>query len=375
MATYYVGSGGNDGNNGTTWALRKLTLNGAEDIPVAANDTVYVGPGTYRELLTVDVSGAAGQPITYIGDYTGANTDGVGGVVRITGSDNDTSATRAQCINAAAARNYRTLRGFTMDMTTGALVNWADGSNLTIDECYFHRPLVVATQCLYIQGANQANHTISNCVFDLPATNTGGCGAVFLSHSSALDAVGHNITNCVFHGGRDVFLVYRLGGVTVKNSTFIRGGVNICLGLVVIPSAGQTMSVRNCQFMGIYGVAMYEAADVGDWIVEDYNSFAGCATDRSNVAVGANSITTPFLPDTRWFHEATNGGRFVTPFDMASYCELVEVTDSSATSTDMRGSSMVGSEREIGALEYDATLLVESAAGGGRRPRIRWHGV
>ena len=62
MTTYYVGTGGNDSNNGTTWALRKLTLNGAEDIPVAAGDTVYVGAGTYRETLTVDVSGSSGSP-------------------------------------------------------------------------------------------------------------------------------------------------------------------------------------------------------------------------------------------------------------------------------------------------------------------------
>jgi hypothetical protein len=89
MATYYVGIGGNDSNDGTSWSSRKLTLNGAEDIPVAAGDTVYVGPGTYREMLTCDVGGSDGSPITYIGDYDGSHTDGVGGIVRISGSDDD----------------------------------------------------------------------------------------------------------------------------------------------------------------------------------------------------------------------------------------------------------------------------------------------
>ena len=60
MVDRYVGIGGNDGNSGLTWALRKLTLNGAEDTPVVAGDTVYVGPGVYRERLIVDVSGGAG---------------------------------------------------------------------------------------------------------------------------------------------------------------------------------------------------------------------------------------------------------------------------------------------------------------------------
>ena len=42
MATLYVGPGGNDTNNGLSWANRRLTLNGIEDKPVVAGDTVYV---------------------------------------------------------------------------------------------------------------------------------------------------------------------------------------------------------------------------------------------------------------------------------------------------------------------------------------------
>ena len=75
MTTYYVGSGGSDAADGLSWANRKLTLNGAEDVSVAAGDTVYVGPGVYRHTLTVDVSGSAGNIITYIADVTGQNTD------------------------------------------------------------------------------------------------------------------------------------------------------------------------------------------------------------------------------------------------------------------------------------------------------------
>jgi len=71
MTIYYVGPGGNDANNGLSWANRKLTLNGAEDVPVAAGDTVYVGPGVYREGLVLDVDGSVGNIITYIADVTG----------------------------------------------------------------------------------------------------------------------------------------------------------------------------------------------------------------------------------------------------------------------------------------------------------------
>ena len=79
MTTLYVGPGGSDANNGLSWANRRLTLNGIEDKPVVAGDTVYVGPGVYRETLTVDVAGSSGNPITYIADVTGEHTDGIGG--------------------------------------------------------------------------------------------------------------------------------------------------------------------------------------------------------------------------------------------------------------------------------------------------------
>ena len=117
MTIRYVGIGGNDANSGLTWALRKLTLNGVEDTPVQAGDTVYIGAGTYREQSTVDVSGAAGSPITYIGDYDGSHTDGIGGVVRLTGSDDDLTAARNYSITAAS-KNYRTFEGIHLDLSS-----------------------------------------------------------------------------------------------------------------------------------------------------------------------------------------------------------------------------------------------------------------
>src|SRR5690606_15690047 len=113
IATYFVGAGGNNSNDGLTWANRKLTLNGAEDIPVAAGDTVIVAPGVYRETLTTDVSGTSGNPITYVGDEGGTLTDGIGGAVRISGSDDDLTATRSPVISLQ--HNYRTFRGFRIE--------------------------------------------------------------------------------------------------------------------------------------------------------------------------------------------------------------------------------------------------------------------
>lgn len=311
MTVRFVGKGGSDASNGLTWATRKLTLNGAEDTPVVAGDVVYVGAGTYRELLTVDVSGgnvystgtvsvingsavvtglgtsflanvaanyifhstvlargtdgvtvgltatshtftsAAGNfqtghvghtirintigafiitavasltsitvakpdnssflmgagitltydvgpespydilsvdsdtqitlakawsgasftglayltynPIHYIGDYRGTNTDGVGGVVRVTGSDNDQAATRANCI-AATSKSYRIFQGFQFDTATSILISSTSSTNWVVQLCVFQGANSGA-QAIDFAGASQASNVVQLCIF------------------------------------------------------------------------------------------------------------------------------------------------------------------------------------------------------------------
>lgn len=348
MAVYYVGPGGNNANPGTSWTQRKLTLNGAEDIPLVAGDTVYVGPGTYRETLTLDVSGSLGNPITYIGDYLGTNTDKVGGVVRITGSDNDQTATRANGITGTS-RNYRTFQGFTIDLcTTNGILN-TSGTNWIIQKCHFN--IVV----LQIAGASQANCTIQDCAL---------IGNQFLiTHGSNLDNVGHVIQNCYFANSQTFGIrADRVGGITVKNNVFhsVANGVRV----VASPNAGQTITVNNCILVSC--LTALQAATLGD-ITEDYNTLFGNGTARTNVAVGANSLAYPPLFDTRWFfqvvHESAgpnSSTQLVTPFDLSSYSPLLNVAGTSPTTTDMRGTAVVGSQREWGALEYDSTLSIKA---------------
>ena len=119
MTIRYVGPGGSDGASGTSWANRKLTLNGAEDTPVVAGDWVYVGPGVYRETLTCDADGvlSGANQIKYIADVTGEHTDGIGGPVRITASDDDQTATRSSCVDVNG-KDYREFYGFLCDFAT-----------------------------------------------------------------------------------------------------------------------------------------------------------------------------------------------------------------------------------------------------------------
>ncbi len=83
-----------------------------------------------------------------------------------------------------------------------------------------------------------------------------------------------------------------------------------------------------------------------------------------NVDVGAHSVTYPPLFDSRWFFEMVNGGSMITPFDLASYSQLINVAGTSPTTADMRGTTVQGTQREWGALEYDSTLDIEAGSGG-----------
>ena len=65
MATYYVSTTGNDSNTGTEAAPWKTIAKAAT--AAAAGDTVIINSGTYDETVTFSKSGAAGNPITFIG--------------------------------------------------------------------------------------------------------------------------------------------------------------------------------------------------------------------------------------------------------------------------------------------------------------------
>lgn len=359
MTTYYVGPGGNNANAGTSWALRKLTLNGAEDIPVVAGDTVYVGPGTYRETLTCDVSGTSGSPITYIGDYTGANTDGTGGVVRITGSDNDTTATRNYGFDgSSSAKNYRTFTGFALDLTSSYSIINTGGTNWIIEDCH--------SSCNYgfqIGGA-ASTCTVRRCMMRGHAA--AGANALNFVSSGAGDQsnTAHVVENCVIIGGSassNGVSSTDIGGITVRNCLII--GANRAVNVSSL-AGGQVVTVNNCI---LYSCTSGLYSDAASQITEDYNTVFGCATARTNTSTGGNSNTYPWLPDPRaWFEATLAGGTLVTPFDLASYSKLVELNSGTgAPAADLRGTTVQGTYREWGALEYDSTLAIEAGAGAG----------
>ncbi len=330
MATRYVGPGGNDGNSGLTWALRKLTLNGVEDTPVVANDVVYIGPGVYRERLIVDVSGGAGTEIIYIGDVSGEHTDGVGGLVRVTGSDNDQTAVRTQCINISD-KDYRIFRGMCFDLVSNFLIISTNGStDITIEDCFFQ---CTVDRMISVDGTS-TDWTIRRCIL-----HSGGHGvpAIMFSNGVTVSNTGHLIENCLLLDTGVGIRFTRIGGAVIRNCAFIAQkniGIHINQALAV----GQTLDVENCYIVS-QNAAM-QATVLGE-IIEDYNSFFANTTDRTNVAVGGNSLTYPplFLPPL--LHSGAgqiSGFKFPWWFgELSEWSQIRAITGSNEPTEELRG--------------------------------------
>ncbi|MGD8500804.1 MAG: hypothetical protein PVJ86_09165 [Phycisphaerales bacterium] len=325
MPTYYVGPGGNDGNSGLTWALRKLTLNGAEDVPVVAGDTVYVGPGTYRETLTCDVSGGVGSAITYIGDVTGQDTDDVGGAVRITGSDDDYSSTRNYCIYADD-KDYRTFRGFTIDLATLYGIYGIDANNWIVEDSVFCN---CENRSIYFSGTidvftlRRLRLLIGYDATDNIRFNRTGFGGT--------DSL---IENCLIIGpySGDGIDVDNLDGLVVKNSVVV--SAYDALEVSGLIGGGGSTDVYNCIFTNNRQV--FNAAVLGD-IVEDRNTLYDNGTDRVNTNVGANSNTHCPLFDLGLLYEGVKIMPQPAWYELSEWSQVAAITGASESAEDLFG--------------------------------------
>ena len=350
MTTRYCGIGGNDGNSGLTWALRKLTLDGVEDTPVVAGDVCYIGPGVYRELLTVDVSGGAGTEITYIGDVTGEHTDGVGGVVRITGSDNDQTTARNNCIVSTGGEDYRTWRGLYLDMSTqnhiyvtGVSTNWI------IEDCVCGQG---GESAIKAENDAMADFTVRRCTFYDIKTNLYGC---YFNSTGGNANSGHVVENCVFIGQMRGVGLDDTGGVTIRNCTFVGGGFCIIV-IDALPGGYTAISVTNCTISS--GNQAIRAVNLGE-IVEDYNALSGNATDRVNVNVGGNSVTYPPLFKMSILHAGASqaSGLNIAPTvlgELSQWSQIAAITGADERTVDLLGIGrpVTAAKNSWGAVQY-----------------------
>lgn len=141
MTTYYVrtpANGGSDAAAGTSAGAAWATIDKAANT-VAAADTVYVGAGIYRELVTMDTSGSSGNQISYIADVDGSQTGDAGQVIiSAYTTDIDISDQLAACWNMNG-KEFITVRGFNMIGDYGIYDNQLAGDRayegVIIEDC------------------------------------------------------------------------------------------------------------------------------------------------------------------------------------------------------------------------------------------------
>lgn len=340
MSIYYVGPGGNNSNNGTTYALRRLTLTSVETL-VAAGDTVRVAPGTYRETLTTTTNGSNGSPITYVGDEGGTLTDGAGGEIRVTGSDNDQTITRASGISVAS--NWRTFRGIHIDTAT-------TGWNITGNNCIIEE---FAAQCcsigVNVNGASATNNTVRKG-FILGMTTQG----VQFTHTSTVDNSANVLENMVIrdvgsgNGVNDI----RFGGINMRALNV--SGCNAGVRVTTSPSGGQ---VNNLNDSVIYGNATGIRGVLSTDLTDDYNDVFANGADYSVISAGAHSHTySPLF----MLPLLTLGINVPYPGQLASYSQLGAIAGTSVPADDMYSTTRPGTP-SWGAVQYESTRRPNNA--------------
>lgn len=278
---------------------------GTAPSPSAASGLTYdVGPESPYEILSVDsntqitlkqvwsgpsFTGLAYQvwkDIKIIGDEGGTLTDGIGGEIRTTGSDNDQSAARANAASITA--NYITIRGIRFDVTSSTIVSLAsNGTNVIIEDCKFSDGGSNATY-FTTTGTAQIGITLRRCIF----WNMSTIGIQFI-HSATVDNAANLVENCLFVAGPSgggAVRTDRIGGVLVRNCYIVGGaqGVRVVNAL----SVGQATTVNNCVVVGC-GTGLI-ATTVAEFI-EQKNDLWGNVTARQNVTADANSKAYPPL--------------------------------------------------------------------------------
>ena len=288
MTTYYVRQSGNDTNNGQSPASAWLTITKAANT-VAAGDTVYVGAGIYREMVTMITAGQSGNPINFTADVKGWQTGDAGLVIISAFDDDDAAAARSACWDPAQ-KDFIIVRGFVFLGGSNAPVYNNGTGNTAYEGCQFWDCVFMASksdgQGSYLNLNAAATPTsdgllIARCLFS-------GCiglelhydenatAAVDLKasiHSSLfLIGTGLGASRGIAHT-RDTDSTYGVGGLTIRGNTIYGAQSGIFCQNLDCPSA--PLVVQNNLIARANRGLDASFATTGS-VQEDYNRFFGC---------------------------------------------------------------------------------------------------
>ncbi len=254
--SFYVRKTGNDSNAGTSPAAAWRTMLRAA-LSLNAGDTVYVGAGTYNEIVTPFRPGTAASPIKYIADKSGA----------MTGDAGDVEINSFVVVN----RNYIHLVGFRVKNSQTGIV-WVTSSGGLIDDCEVMNcsgvgldvtsaEIAVTSSSIHSNGLEGIRCRLASTVLvKQTAVKGNGAAGIFgdgqninlrversLIASNAGDGVHGErgtftlINNLIYSNGNDGFEVaFGVPVVTIWNCTIAGNSVN------GVRHQTGTMTLKNC---------------------------------------------------------------------------------------------------------------------------------
>lgn len=243
---YFVRKTGSDVNPGTSAASAWLTVDHAAD-SVAPGDTIYVGAGTYIELVMPAVGGTVEQPIQLIADTDGAQTGDAGEVVLAAPA---ASSMALYIVDVSYIQVY----DFKITGGTSRAIYWNNSDGGILDNCeitgssyyglYVYRSELNVRNCnihdngdsgIYVPGSSGKN-TLLN-VTDCTIGNNSGTGA-----SLSTQYVTVNLARCTIQNNA-TYGIWANGAMVTASNCLITGTTGID---GVYGRSSCNVALRNC---------------------------------------------------------------------------------------------------------------------------------
>jgi hypothetical protein len=311
MPTYYVANYGSNSNNGTSpstpWQTVGFALGAASGTNpgLVAGDTVWIAPGTYREVITsTTLTGTSGNTIKIYGDptFNRAWTAGSAGRVRLTNFLSDTGVPTASA-TLSVSGDYIDIQDLCIDgHNTGSVTPslstnstlYLTGGNISVTKCSVQttvsvgRPVGITWYCT--TGKN--NFTIDQCSVSAPFGIL-----VFSVAQTATFNMNAVIKDTFVMGGNDFSIVFeaasanQVTGAIVYNCTVIGGTQGITLANIG-QVGGSTTVLRNNLVYAPKGIGITSNASI---TITQSNNSIFATTNFNNVLPNTNNISAPMF--------------------------------------------------------------------------------
>lgn len=290
--------------NGTT--LNLLDLNGILNPAGGAGYTYYIvaGEGPYEIASVTDalnltlvkpwsgptITGCPFEiyrPIYLIADVTGENTDGVGGIIRLTGTNDDTAdpgiRTRVDGV-VGASREYWHVRGFTVT-SFSQHAYWFDQCDMI---CVEDTVGIDNVAGLFL-GDDPTRHILRRAI------SLGGySGPIFMLAHTASIANSQSLGENLYAESAQGMYIDDVAGTTIKNLTM--GFYNdYCLSVPAGMPLGSAVFIHDSLIH--YCTAFGVSAGANGRVIENMNNFWQNTVDRGNVTnTGGVDTAYAYLP-------------------------------------------------------------------------------